>query len=135
MHINLFTMHSATLVLAEVSVSFETAWAQGDAGQGEFATNTGDSNPFIIPETLVSDTDTLAGHTTYHLIARTKTDYITSIYGAWTAGRANWTDGIIMHMHIIKLYSYRYTILANSTRTLTRGGSLLQRCTVTRRIP
>ena len=35
-----------------------------------------------MPETLVSDTDPLAGHTTYRLIAKTKTDYITTIYGA-----------------------------------------------------
>ena len=42
----------------------------------------GKTKPFIVPETLVSDTDPLAGHTTYRLIAKTKTDYITTIYGA-----------------------------------------------------
>ena len=78
----ILNMHAAGLVLAAVSWYFESAQAQ----QSEFDIdeNIDGKQGFLFPESLVSDTDSLAGHTTYRLIVKTKMPYITSIYGAYS---------------------------------------------------
>ena len=115
-------MHAAGLVLAAVSWYFESAQAQ----QSEFDIdeNIDGKQGFLFPESLVSDTDSLAGHTTYRLIVKTKMPYITSIYGAYSTVDEN-----------RPAESMRRCKLCVFARTLTRGGSLLQRCMVTRQIP
>jgi hypothetical protein len=119
-------MYAAGLVLAAVSWYFESARAQ----QTEFDIdeNIDGKQGFLFPESLVSDTDSLAGHTTYRLIAKTKIPYITSIYGVCARTHSTVDENRPAE-------SMRRCKLRVFARTLTRGGSLLQRCTVTRQIP
>ena len=74
--------HAAALVLATVSVYWESTRAQL-GGSDQFNVDAGNTghDPFLVPESIASDTDPLAGHTTYNLIVKTKKDWITSIYG------------------------------------------------------